>query len=131
MDKKEALMATAQIWADCSKANRTKVGCVIAKDGRILATGYNGTLPGNSNICEINDVTKEEVVHAEQNAILFCAKNGISTNDCEIYVTTSPCATCAKMIIMSGIKRVFYKEKYRCREGLDLLIINDIHVSQM
>ena len=66
-------------------------------------------------------ITREEVVHAEQNALMFCAKNGISTEGCDLYVTASPCINCAKLIAQAGIKNVYYKEEYRKTDGIELL----------
>jgi len=66
----------------------------------------------------------ELVIHAEANAILFAAKEGISTRDCNLYVTTAPCSECAKMIIQSGITRVVYQDEYTNgsrKDGLDLM----------
>ena len=130
MEKHNALMKTAELWAQESHAERNKVGCVIAKDGRILSTGYNGTLPGMNNCCEFEGSTSDEVMHAEQNALMFCAKNGVATEGCSIYVTLSPCMHCAKMIIMAGITSVYYKEKYRNTEPLVLLNNLGIRVLQ-
>ena len=70
------------------------------------------------------------VIHAEANALLFAAKNGIATNNCDMYVTLSPCSECAKMIVQSGIKRVVYKEKYRDTSGIDFLKAVGIVVEQ-
>jgi dCMP deaminase len=121
-DKNKILMKTAEVWATASYANRNKVGCVISKNNRILATGYNGTLPGEDNCCETEDgITKETVAHAEQNALMFCARNGIQTDGCDMYITLLPCITCAKLIISAGIKKVFYKEEYRILDGKNLL----------
>jgi dCMP deaminase len=119
---KKFLMGTAELWAEASYSKRNKVGAVISKDGRIVATGYNGTLPGEDNCCENSDnTTKQTVAHAEQNAILFCAKYGLGTNECELYTTLSPCVECAKLIITSGIKKVHYLVEYRDIAGLRLL----------
>ena len=111
-----------------SYSKRNKVGAILEKDGRVLITGYNGTLPGDTNICEIKDITKDNVVHAEQNVISFAAKYGIATKDCALYVTLSPCVLCAKMIIQAGITEVIYKEDYRDISGLQLLRDNNILV---
>ena len=121
MDKQDLLMKTALLWSSASHAKRSQVGCVIAKDKRILATGYNGTLPGRDNCCEVEGSTKDEVMHAEQNALMFCAKNGVSVEGCDLYVTMSPCMMCSKMIIMSGIKKVYYNSVYRDTSPLELL----------
>lgn len=116
-----ALLDTASAWALASYCKRNQVGCVIARDKRIIATGFNGTLPGEDNCCEENGVTKHTVMHAEQNALIFCAKHGLSTDGCELYTTVSPCMHCAKLIISSGIKKVVFLEYYRDKSGIKLL----------
>jgi dCMP deaminase len=128
MDKNKLLMQTAELWSQASYAKRNKVGCVIAKDLRIIATGYNGTLPGRNNNCESNGSTLEEVMHAEQNALMFCSKYGLSTKDCDMYVTLSPCMHCAKMIIMAGIASLYYKNAYRDILPLSILEQSGIQV---
>ena len=75
--------------------------------------------------------TKDEVLHAESNAISKCAKYGSSTNNSTIYITLSPCYDCAKLIIQSGIKRVVYKDLYRITDGLDLLVKANIICEQL
>jgi len=73
-------------------------------------------------VCEDeNNITKPYVLHAEANAITKVAKSNNSSEDSTLYVTTSPCMECAKLIIQSGIKRVVYCNKYRVTDGLDLL----------
>jgi len=215
MNKKvETLMKTAELWAEESYCKRNKVGAVLAKDDRILATGFNGTISGLKNVCEekiyvyknkkyksifdiikdfkikllnkdqkikiffelidgeltkgyiylspenfikikkelfeknqknkkkiLNEcynfetlfpellkyyvkreeITNEFTLHAEQNVITFCAKNGISTEGTELFVTLSPCKTCAKLIAQSGIKKVYYRNEYRDTEGIEFL----------
>ena len=116
------MMATALLWAKQSKCNRLKVGAVLAKEGRILCIGYNGTVSGACNECEdVNNKTKEEVLHAEQNLISFAAKYGISCQGCTVYVTHSPCISCAKLLKQSGIARLVYKEDYRSTKGREFL----------
>ena len=112
----------ARIWAENSYCVRRQVGALIVKDKMIISDGYNGTPSGFENICE-NDmgVTKPYVLHAEANAITKVAK---SANNCDggtLYVTTSPCMECSKLIIQAGIKRVVFSEKYHNTEGLDIL----------
>lgn len=76
--------------------------------------------------------TKSEVLHAESNAIVKCARNGYGTTDgATLYVTLSPCYDCAKLIIQAGIKRVVYKEKYRDTTGISFLKENGIKVNQI
>ena len=104
-----------------SYAVRKKVGCVIVKNKNIIAIGYNGTPSGFNNECELNGVTKKEVLHAESNAIAKCAVSNNSSKGAIMYTTLSPCYVCAKIIIQSKIKKVFYSEKYRDDKGLKLL----------
>ena len=112
----------ARVWAENSYCVRRQVGALIVKDKMIISDGYNGTPSGFENICE-NDMgaTKPYVLHAEANAITKVAK---SANNCDggtLYVTTSPCMECSKLIIQAGIKRVVFSEKYHNTEGLDIL----------
>ena len=112
----------ARVWAENSYCVRRQVGALIVKDKMIISDGYNGTPSGFENVCE-NDMgaTKPYVLHAEANAITKVAK---SANNCDggtLYVTTSPCMECSKLIIQAGIKRVVFSEKYHNTEGLDIL----------
>ena len=88
----------------------------------IISDGYNGTPSGFENICEDeNNVTKPYVLHAEANAITKVARSNNSSNDATLYVTSSPCIECAKLIIQAGIKRVVYADAYRLSDGIELL----------
>lgn len=110
------------IIANESKANRYKVGAILVKDGNIISMGYNGTPNGFDNCCEDEDGnTKAEVLHTESNAITKCAKSTKSSENSILYCTLSPCVECAKLIIQSGIKEVYFKEFYRDTKGLILL----------
>ena len=127
LDKRYIRMA--QIWAENSYCNRRKVGALIVKDKMIISDGYNGTPAGFKNICEDeNGLTKPYVLHAEANAITKIACSNNSSKGATMYVTTSPCIECAKLIIQAGIKRVIYSEKYRLEDGLDLLRRANIEV---
>ena len=119
----------AQIWAENSYCSRRKVGALIVKDKMIISDGYNGTPAGFENVCEDeNGLTKPYVLHAEANAITKIACSNNSSKGATMYVTTSPCIECAKLIIQAGIKRVIYSEKYRLEDGLDLLRRANIEV---
>ncbi|MDR2468888.1 MAG: dCMP deaminase family protein [Tannerella sp.] len=112
----------AQIWAENSYCKRRQVGALIVKDQRIISDGYNGTPSGFENVCEdANNVTKPYVLHAEANAITKVAASSNSSKGSTIYITSSPCIECAKLIIQSGIIRVVYSEKYHTEEGCLLL----------
>ncbi len=116
-------MAMARIWATNSYCVRRQVGALIVKDKMIISDGYNGTPSGFENVCEWEDsgLTKPYVLHAEANAITKVAKSQSSSLGATLYVTTSPCMECAKLIIQAGIKRVVYAEQYHNMDGVELL----------
>lgn len=112
----------ARVWAENSYCVRRQVGALIVKDKMIISDGYNGTPSGFENICEDeNGVTKPYVLHAEANAITKVAKSANNCNGSTLYITSSPCIECAKLIIQAGIRRVVYSDSYRLEEGLELL----------
>ena len=112
----------AAIWAKNSYCKRRKVGALIVKDKMIISDGFNGTPEGFENECEDSSgITKGYVLHAEANAITKVAKSGNNSLGATMYVTSSPCIECAKLIIQSGIKRVVYLDEYHSNEGIELL----------
>ena len=112
----------ARIWAENSYCERRKVGALIVKDKMIISDGYNGTPAGFENVCEDeNHLTKPYVLHAEANAITKIARSGNNSEGAPLYVTDAPCIECSKLIIQSGIKKVFYARQYRLTDGIDLL----------
>jgi dCMP deaminase len=122
----------ASIWAENSYCNRRKVGAILVKDKMIISDGYNGTPSGFENICEDEDgKTKPYVLHAEANAITKVAKSHNNSDGATLYVTTSPCIECAKLIIQSGITRVVYTDPYRVDDGIQLLKKANIEVLQI
>ena len=122
-------MRMALIWSENSYCKRRQVGAILVKDKMIISDGYNGTPSGFENICEDeNNVTKPYVLHAEANAITKVARSNNSSEGATLYVTSSPCIECAKLIIQSGIKRVVYANSYRLSDGIELLQRADIDV---
>ncbi len=122
-------MRMARIWAENSYCKRRRVGALIVKNKMIISDGYNGTPSGFENVCEDeNNVTKPYVLHAEANAITKIARSGNNSDGATLYVTTSPCIECAKLIIQAGIRRVIYGEKYRIEDGINLLKRANINV---
>lgn len=110
------------IWAENSYCRRRKVGAILVKDRMIISDGYNGTPTGFANVCEDADgLTWPYVLHAEANAITKVARSNNSSDGATLYVTSSPCLECAKLIIQAGIRRVVFNELYRLSEGVDLL----------
>jgi dCMP deaminase len=122
----------AAIWAMNSYCNRRKVGALLVKDKMIISDGYNGTPSGFENICEDEQgKTKPYVLHAEANAITKIAKSNNSSEGATLYVTSSPCLECSKLIIQAGIKRVVFTENYRLEDGINLLKRANIEVVQV
>lgn len=92
------------------------------KEKMIISDGYNGTPSGFENVCEDESgVTKPYVLHAEANAITKVSRSNNSSEGATLYVTSSPCIECAKLIIQAGIKRVVYADSYRLSDGIELL----------
>ena len=120
LDKRYLRMAA--IWAENSYCKRRQVGALLVKDKMIISDGFNGTPAGFENVCEDEtNHTKPYVLHAEANAITKVAASSNSSRGATIYVTSSPCIECAKLIIQSGIQRVVYSEDYRLADGVELL----------
>jgi dCMP deaminase len=120
LDKRYLRMA--HIWAENSYCKRRQVGALIIKEKSIISDGYNGTPSGFENVCEDeHNKTKPYVLHAEANAITKMAKSNNSSKDATLYVTSSPCIECAKLIIQAGIIRVVYSESYHSNDGIELL----------
>lgn len=116
-----AHLEAARVYGELSTADRLKVGCLIVKDDRIISIGYNGMPSGGSNVCEENNVTKPEVLHAETNAITKLAKSTESGEGSSMFCTYAPCVDCAKLILQSGIREFHYEHRYKSSDGLDLL----------
>ena len=113
----------AMIWSQNSYCKRRQVGALLVKEKMIISDGYNGTPSGFENICEDeNNHTKPYVLHAEANAITKVAKSNNSSDGATLYVTSSPCLECSKLIIQAGIKRVVFTESYRLDDGINLLL---------
>lgn len=119
-DKRYLEMAI--IWSKNSYCIRRQVGALIVKGRMIISDGYNGTPEGFENICEDESgKTKAYVLHAEANAITKVAKSNNSSDGATLYITTSPCMECAKLIIQSGIRRVVYCDNYHSKDGIEIL----------
>ncbi len=160
-NKHKLFTKMAELVAQQSTCCRMQVGAILVKDNRVISIGFNGTPTGQEH-CEDHFAglyktafadkfptfeqfhqsrtfydahgkwSVENELHAEQNAILFAAKNGISTAGSTLYVTYSPCVHCAKVIVTAGIVRVFYKNLYdRSQDGLIFLDKNGIECRQL
>jgi len=117
MDWDTYFMNIARQVAERSTCDRRFVGAVIVRDRNILATGYNGSIAGMPHCDEVGHMMENDhcvaTVHAEANAIIQAAKHGVSIKDAAIYVTSSPCWNCFKLIANSGIKKIYFGEFYR------------------
>lgn len=141
----QAHLHVAETYAKLSSARRLKVGAVVVKDDRIISIGYNGTPPGWDNNCEdevgMNPLattlgekvlkTKPEVLHAEENAIGKLARSHESGMGATMFITHAPCAQCAKLILVSGISSVFYRDTYRDDSGIKFLQKGGVEVQQL
>jgi len=129
----EYFMEITEVVATRSTCVRRRVGAIIVKEKRILATGYNGAPSGLSH-CGVSGCIREKLhvpsgerhelcrgLHAEQNAIIQCAVHGINMQGATLYSTTQPCVLCSKMLINAGIKRVVFHGAYPDELSLKLL----------
>ena len=133
MDKQqrydELYLDIAQRISEMSHDTDHKVGTVIVKDNNILAFGFNGMPAGMDNNCKsANGSTRQEVIHAEANAICKLAKSTGSSEDATLYSTLSPCMECAKLIMQSGINRILFRETFKDDAGILLLLKNNKEV---
>lgn len=117
-------MNIAREAATRSTCDRKHVGAVIVRDKTILSTGYNGSVRRMPHCDDVGHTMEDghcvATIHAEANAIIQAARNGVNINGSEIYTTASPCWTCFKLIANSGIKRIYYGEFYRDERSLKL-----------
>ena len=102
-----------------SPCERLQVGCVLVKDNKIIATGYNGFLPNAPHQSIVVDNHEQATIHAEQNCIADCAKRGVETAGSIAYITHYPCINCYKILLASGIKEINYIEDYKNNEIIE------------
>ena len=135
----DAFMDTAERFAELSSAKRLQVGAVVVKDNRIISIGYNGMPSGWTNDCEnyiqhsddtVTTVTKDEVIHAEANAISKLARSNESGLGSAMFITHAPCIHCAKLIYGAGVEKVYYRNTYRDTIGLEFLQNCNIEVER-
>lgn len=150
-------MDVAERVSQMSYAARKKVGAILVKDGNILGYGFNGTPKGEDNCCEryeytydakdvldneewvfqlgtrrwVKTVTKDNVLHAEENLFFKCLQEGKSTIGASLYVTMAPCIRCAKLTYGAGIKNVLYKDIYRDSSGIEFLNSHNINTEKI
>ncbi|CAM4382478.1 deaminase [Weissella hellenica] len=110
-------MLQAIMLAARSTCTRLHVGAVVVKDGRIIASGYNGSVSGTPHCTEVGDLLVDghciRAVHAEQNALMQLAKMGISADGSQVFVTDFPCVHCTKLLLQAGVTKINYLRNYR------------------
>jgi dCMP deaminase len=113
----EYFMRIAVEVSERSTCDRKHVGAVIVRDRNILSTGYNGSIAGMPHCDDVGHMMESghciATIHAEANALIQAAKNGVNINGGSLYTTASPCWTCFKLIVNAGLKKVCYGEFYR------------------
>ena len=130
-------MEITEMVASRSTCDRAFVGCVIVNDDhRIVSTGYNGSVAGNPHCDDVGHTMRDghciATIHAEMNALLYCAKEGISVKNCNAYITHFPCLNCTKALIQAGIKKIYYKYEYNIDEyALYLLKNNNVEIQKL
>lgn len=136
----EYFMEIVELIKGRSTCLRRQVGALIAKDKRILSTGYNGAPTGCKHCAEVGCLREQykipsgqrhelcRAIHAEQNAIIQAAYSGVSVKGATMYVTDQPCVLCAKMIINAGIDKVVFKGDYPDDIAMELLMEASVRV---
>jgi len=138
-DRNDNLLAIAHVVSKRSTCSRLQVGAVFAREGRILVTGYNGAptkQPHCNHECTCHSAGFEgyhlagcnslisctQAEHAEKNAIAFAARYGVALDGSTLYLTDSPCLSCAYSIVNAGVTEVWYDREYRIMDGLYYLV---------
>lgn len=141
-DMNHVLLDMATLMSTRSTCERGHVGAVLARDGRIISTGYNGAPAGMPHCVHnifVEDLARDhegrsfyagcpDSVHAEANAIAFAARNGVPTAGSVMYSTHTPCVKCAQLIINAGIVKLYAIKRYRDDSGMILLVQANISV---
>lgn len=129
----EYFLEVACLVSKRSTCLRRRVGAVLVKDKKILATGYNGAPSGVSHCIKIGCLREKLKIpsgqrhelcrglHAEQNVLLQAALHGVSTKDSQLYITNHPCMICSKMLINAGIREIIISEGYPDEMSEDFL----------
>jgi len=120
-----------QVTAKRSACERLQVGCILVRDNRIVAQGYNGFLPGCQHESIVRDGHEQATVHAEQNAVADCARRGTSCEGCTAYITHYPCVICCRILLAAGIRCIKYIHDYKNDILIDYFIDNMVGCSIM
>ena len=102
-----------QVTSERSPCERLKVGCLLVNDNRIISQGYNGFLPGCPHKSIVRDNHEQATLHAEQNALIDCAKRGVSCKGSTVYITHYPCIICCRLLLAAEVKEIKYLNDYK------------------
>ena len=111
-----------------SPCKRLQVGCILVRYNRIISQGYNGYLPKCPHESIIRDNHEQATLHAEQNALMDCAKRGVSCDGCTAYITHYPCIICCRLLLAGGIKNIKYRSDYK-NDELVIRFLNQCNVT--
>lgn len=131
----EYFLTMSTLVATRSTCPRRAVGAVLVRDHRVIATGYNGAPSGQPHCttvgCQIENGHCVRTIHAELNALLQCARYGISTAEVDLYCTDLPCRHCARALVQAGIRTVYYSREYESHETRALFAANRVGLIQL
>jgi len=129
-------MSQSMLLSMRSTCSRLAVGATIVRDKRMISGGYNGSVSGDVHCseqgCYVVDGHCLRTIHAEANALLQCAKFGVETEGADIYVTHFPCLQCTKLLIQSGIAKIYYLNDYKNHPyAEELLALANVETEQI
>ena len=127
--REELYLAICQLLRTQSTCNRGQVGALLVADKRIIATGYNGSFPGDDHCLVVGcDVDPDNpsggcrrAIHAEANVLAYAARHSGGALGATLYSTHGPCLKCAQLIVAAGVASVIYQVPYRLLDGVELL----------
>lgn len=127
------LKGVVDLLAQRSTCVKDRVAAIAVRDGRIIATGYNGAPSGEPHCtdvgCDIVNGSCVRTVHAETNLISIAARFGISLEGLDIICSKSPCITCARLLLNVKIRRITYFKSYKDPRGLELLYNHGVRIN--
>ncbi|MBI1932741.1 MAG: dCMP deaminase [Ignavibacteriales bacterium] len=131
----EYFLKLAMLVSERATCPRMHCGCVLVRNKRILATGYNGSIPGDAHCeddgCMIVDNHCVRTIHAEMNAIIQCSIHGVSTQGATAYITNMPCTNCSKALIAAGIKEIVIFSDYHDTKAEEFFKIANVEISRL
>lgn len=139
----EYFLRLTDLVASRSTCRRRKVGAILVRDKRVLATGYNGAPQGLPHCLDVGCLREEEGIpsgerhelcrgiHAEQNVIIQAARYGVSIIGATLYCTNQPCVICTKMLINAGITAIYYRDGYPDRLSAEMLALAGVSTAKV